>query len=145
MALTGTTLCSACSSKASATTTSEGRTTSTPALAADARVLRTSPSRSGSIREVPTFSPLAARKVLAIAPPMRMASARRRKLATTPILSDTLAPPRTRTNGRSGDSTSRDRTSTSFCSSSPAAQGSCSATPTTEAWARCTAPKASST
>jgi hypothetical protein len=59
-----------------------------------------------------------------------------RKRSIRPILSLTLAPPSTTTNGRSGDSTIPRRVTTSRSSSSPAAEGRCWATPTVEACAR---------
>jgi hypothetical protein len=61
-----------------------------------------------------------------------------------------LAPPRTATYGRAGSSRSFDSASTSFCSRRPATAGvACSTnragSAATDAWARWTAPKASST
>ena len=62
------------------------------------------------------------------------------------ILSVTLAPPRTTTSGRSGESMIERSVVTSRSSSRPATAGRrCSATPTVEACARCAAPKASFT
>ena len=63
----------------------------------------------------------------------------------TPILSATLTPPITTTNGRAGLSSRLAKASSSASSSSPAADGSCCAIPTVDACARCTAPKASCT
>ena len=63
----------------------------------------------------------------------------------TPILSLTFDPPRRATNGRPGDSSSPPRASISAASSRPAADGMCRGGPTTEAWARWAAPKASLT
>ena len=63
----------------------------------------------------------------------------------TPILSATLTPPITTTNGRAGLSSRLAKASSSASSSSPAAEGSCCAIPTVDACARCTAPKASCT
>ena len=63
----------------------------------------------------------------------------------TPILSVTLAPPTTATNGRAGDSSSADSVDTSRSSRWPAAAGSRCATPSVDACARCAAPNASLT
>ena len=90
--------------------------------------------------------PWARKKLKHIAPPIRSASAVSRNLSISAILSDTLAPPSTTTSGRFGDSTIPRRVVTSRSSSSPATAGrSRSGTPTVDAWARWTAPKASST
>ena len=63
----------------------------------------------------------------------------------TPILSDTLAPPSTTTNGRSGSLSSLPSISSSRVISSPATAGRQWAMPSVEACARCAAPKASLT
>jgi hypothetical protein len=64
----------------------------------------------------------------------------------TGILSDTFAPPRMATNGRSGSSSTRPRYSSSFSIRSPAADFStCFVIPAVEACARCAVPKASLT
>jgi len=84
--------------------------------------------------------------VYAIAPPMQIACTRARRFSTTAILSETLAPPITATNGDSGAFNIRDSTSTSRASSSPAARSrKCDTIPAVDACARCAAPKASST
>ena len=57
---------------------------------------------SSSCRDAPTATPSAARKVKAIAPPIRIESASWVKRSITPILSATLTPPITTTNGCAG-------------------------------------------
>ncbi len=59
---------------------------------------------SDSTSESPNGRPCAARKVLAIPPPISNRSARARRLSTTAILSEIFAPPRIATKGCSGDS-----------------------------------------
>ena len=81
----------------------------------------------------------------AILPPMRIVSAVSPSDARTPILSATLAPPSTATNGRSGASSSEPSSSSSRRRSRPAYAGSRCATPSVEACARCAEPNASLT
>jgi hypothetical protein len=63
----------------------------------------------------------------------------------TSSLSLTLAPPRMAAKGRFGDFRRPESTSTSRANRRPAALGKVRGGPTTEAWARCAAPKASLT
>ncbi len=76
---------------------------------------------------------------------MRIASAVLPSASSTPILSATLAPPSTATNGRAGSSRSEPSSSSSRSMSSPAYAGSRCATPSVEACARCAEPNASFT
>src|SRR5680860_735874 len=76
---------------------------------------------------------------------MSTVSASLSKLSITPSLSDTLAPPSTTTNGRSGDSVRRLSTSISAWTSPPMACGSRCATSYTLACLRCTTPNPSLT
>ena len=79
-----------------------------------------SASLSSSTSERPSLPPLALRNVLAIAPPMQQL--RRRgssRFSSTPILSDTLAPPMIATNGRSTSPSSLLRNFTSRSISRP--------------------------
>ena len=64
----------------------------------------------------------------------------------TGSLSETLAPPRIATKGRGGSPSARPSASSSVSSRGPAAaRGKRRAQASTEAWARCAAPKASLT
>ena len=129
-----------------ATTTSRGSSTLTFfAFALSSRV-RASGSLSASIFEACTLVPLAARKVLAIAPPITSVSICCRSDSMTAILSETLAPPRTATYGLSAPVTSLPSAAISFSRRKPQPRSRNSlAMPWTLACARCTAPKASST
>ena len=100
---------------------------------------------SGSNNESPTGKPCAPRNVKHMPPPMTSESTTPSKASITPILSLTLAPPSTATNGRLGWSRRPSSTSTSLASSRPAALGRVAGGPTIDAWARWQAPKASST
>ena len=100
---------------------------------------------SGSNSESPIGLPCAAKNVKHIAPPITIESTTPSNASTTPSLSEILAPPSTATNGRFGLLRRPSRTSTSFCSSRPIADGTNCGGPTIEAWARCEAPKASLT
>ena len=138
------------SAGSAAATTSVGSSIRTPAASAVRWMLRTSSIRSSSTRERPTDAPSAASKVNAMAPPIRMRSTRWINASITPSLSETFAPPRTATNGRSGPSSNLPRMSTSFWRSRPATAGRplasiSSGRATTEACARCAAPNASFT
>ena len=133
-------------SRPEATTTSTGRSTSTPLSRARARMVRARGSLSSSIRLFAMSFPCAARNVLAIAPPTARVSTTPSSASTTSILSETFAPPSTATYGFSGRSTRRERLVSSFWRSRPAAlRRTSSGRAWTEAWARCTAPNASST
>jgi hypothetical protein len=61
---------------------------------------RASSTRSSSTSERPTETPLAFKNVYAMPPPIRRLSIFGMRLLITPILSDTLAPPRIAANGR---------------------------------------------
>ena len=78
-------------------------------------------------------------------PPMIRRSTLPRRLAMTPSLSETFAPPSTTAYGRRGSSVSCFSTSTSAATSPPAACGSRLGTSYTLACLRCTAPKPSPT
>ena len=78
-----------------ATTTSTGRCTATLRSDALRRNERAIGIASGSTRLLPTSSPLALRKVFAIAPPMRITFTRSSSASSTLILSETFAPPST--------------------------------------------------
>ena len=134
----------------SAATTSCGSSSSVPFACARSITARTSSNRSRSTRLSPISPPEAAINVNAIAPPINSASARSTSASNTPSLSDTFAPPRTVTYGRSGSVRSRPRTSTSRWRSRPATAvrpdaRMRSGRATTLACARCAAPKASFT
>ena len=58
--------------------------------------------RSGSTSDVPVSSPIAAKKVHAIAPPIRISSTCGSRCSITSILPEILAPPRIATKGRAG-------------------------------------------
>ena len=90
-------------------------------------------------------TPVAARNVFAMPPPMATTSAFATSDFRTSILLLIFAPPMTATNGRAGDSSSDVRTRTSLSRSRPAYAGSRWATPSVEACARCAAPNASFT
>ena len=100
---------------------------------------------SGSNSESPIGRPRAAKNVKHIAPPITIESTMPSSASTTPSLSEIFAPPSTATNGWRGLSRSPSRTSTSFCSSRPIADGTNCGGPTIDAWARCEAPNASLT
>ena len=89
--------------------------------------------------------PWALAKVYAMPPPMMMVSALSSRLLMTAILSLTLAPPSTATKGRLGSSRALPMTDSSLATRKPDTAGRYAATPTVEAWARCTVPKASDT
>ena len=127
---------------ASSPTMSEGRWIGFDVVSSRRRHVST---WSGSNSESPIELPWAARNVKHIAPPTARASTASSNASITPSLSETLAPPSTATNGRSGLVRRRSSTSTSRCSRRPAALGTCVGGPTIEAWARCEAPKASLT
>ena len=78
-------------------------------------------------------------------PPMMMVSAMFSRLLMTPILEETLLPPKMATRGRLGSAMAPPRNSSSFWIRKPETAGRYAATPAVEAWARCTAPKASDT
>src|SRR5213594_760900 len=125
---------------------STGRRTRTPRAAARASVWAARSILSASTRERPTGFPCARRNVYAMAPPMQKDWTRPSRFSSTPILSDTLAPPRTVTKGCSGAARRRCRNSTSRRSRNPSALSRKKrAMPAVEAWARWAAPKASST
>ena len=68
------------------------------------RSSRAASSLSSSTSDLPTGMPRALKNVYAIAPPMSSRSTLPSRFSITSILSDTFAPPRIATNGRSGDS-----------------------------------------
>ena len=92
-------------------------------------------------------SPLAARRMLPTRPPVRMVSAApfSRTLDIIRKASDTLAPPSTKTQGRSGCSIRPEMTQYSSSNSRPMAEGSTCSKPHREGWSRWAAAKASHT
>ena len=103
---------------------------------------------SSSTNEVPVFFPKALRNVNIIAPPTRTLSAFTKRFSITPILSDTLAPPKIATKGLSGLSTAPPMNLISFSIKNPAAvfpSPMLAAIPTFEAWALWAVPNASFT
>src|SRR5688500_4719155 len=100
---------------------------------------------SSSTRLLPRARPRAARNVLAMPPPTSTAWQRDRSASSTSSLPDTFAPPMTAWNGRAGLVSRRERASTSRSMRSPATAGRWCVIPSVLAWARCAAPKASST
>ena len=106
---------------------------------------RASSTPSSSTSESPTSTPCARKNEKHIAPPTRSWSARSRNASITPILSPTLAPPRTTQSGRAGSSRTNVSSRTSRSRSRPAYAGRCSATPSVVACARWAAPNASFT
>ena len=78
-------------------------------------------------------------------PPMMTVSAISSRLLMTPILEETLEPPRMATRGRLGLARAPPMISSSFWIRKPDTAGRYWATPAVEAWARWTAPKASDT
>ncbi len=102
--------------------------------------------RSSSTREVPTSSPIALKKVQAIAPPIRIASTVGSSASIKSIFPEILAPPITATNGRFGLVSAWPRYSSSFSMRNPETAGfSNCATPAVLACARCAEPNASFT
>ena len=101
---------------------------------------------SGSCSDLPTATPVAARKVLAMPPPTTSWSTFAIRLSRTSSLVETFEPPTIATSGRFGFSSARSSASSSAASSGPAqATGAASATPCVLASARCAVPKASIT
>ena len=80
-----------------AATASTGSKIRQPEVAAAARTSATTPAWPGSTSERPSEPLELARKVLAIPPPSSSASTCVASRRNTPILSETLAPPRTAT------------------------------------------------
>src|SRR5256714_3520636 len=129
-----------------ASTTSIGRRNLTPRSLARSTSSVARFVLSASTRLAPIGIPSALKNVLAIAPPIRIASAFFINALSTPILSETFAPPMMTTNGLAGLSSSSWRYLSSFSIKKPIARFSMNmVTPTVEAWARCAAPKASLT
>ncbi|OPZ45885.1 MAG: hypothetical protein BWY94_01043 [Actinobacteria bacterium ADurb.BinA094] len=128
-----------------AVTTSTGTTSRPCAPAASARISPATATSSPTPLDTPTPWPSAARNALAMAPPMSTVSATVSMCRITPILSETLRPPSTTTNGRAGSRSSRPRTSISLAISSPATDGRKWVTPSVDAWARWAVPNASFT
>src|ERR1700752_1077525 len=79
--------------------------------------------RSGSTNEFPTSSPIAAKKVHAMAPPINNSSTFGNKDLITSIFPEIFAPPSTAMNGRLGLSSSCPRYSSSFSIRNPATAG----------------------
>src|SRR5207245_969751 len=75
---------------------------------------------SSSTSELPTSRPMALRKVNAIPPPMMTLFTFFPRFSITPILPDTLAPPRMATKGRMGSATAPSRYSISLRMRKPA-------------------------
>ena len=106
---------------------------------------RASGSAVSSTSEAPSSCPCAARKVLAMPPPMSTRSALFNNRSSAAILSETFAPPRIATKGRTGFCKAPSRYCTSRVSRWPAKAGNNCASPTLEACARWPVPKASFT
>ena len=85
-----------------ATITSTGRTPARPSPRPRRGSRRASSTRSGSARLLPTLLPWASRNVFAMPPPRTSRSTFVSRWSRTLILSETLAPPTTAANGRSG-------------------------------------------
>src|SRR5690606_14511625 len=132
---------SASSVNESATTTSDGNWIRSPCGPSSRS--RTESTWSSSTRLARTSYPRAASSVKHMPPPTSIESTLGSRFSITPSLSDTLAPPRTTTQARSGAPRNRPRDSSSETRRRPAAERTRSATPTVEACARCTEPKAS--
>ena len=134
---------SALFSSEGATTAPCGRMSFLPALVRSSFAMAT---RSRSTSEVPTSKPIAAKKVHAMAPPMRIWSTRGRSDSITSIFPEILAPPRIATKGRLGLASASPRYCNSFCIRKPATAGlRMWATPSVDACARWADPKASLT
>ena len=88
--------------KALAATTSVGRTRSMPFEVASFSSLAASSSWSSSTSDLPTSRPRALRNVNDIPPPMTRMSTFSISASSTEIFDETLAPPTTAANGRSG-------------------------------------------
>ena len=95
---------SASAEKESPITRSVGRRRSQSDRSAASRTFSAREMPSSSTSESPVPTPRARKKLKHIAPPTRTVSAISRKRSRTPTLSDTFAPPRTTTSGRSGSS-----------------------------------------
>ena len=145
MASSSRTLAGAPDSSRSATTTSNGRSSSHPAALADAMISRAVSARSFSQNEAATFTPFANRKVLAMPPPIARASSFRVKLFRRSSLVETLEPPTTPRTGWTGEPSAASRASNSRRMASPAKAGSRCASPSVEACARCAVENASFT
>src|SRR4051794_9441180 len=113
IAVASTTSCGASAANSVAASTSTGSTSSTSRLAASSMKPRTWSSWSSWSSDRPTSWPWALRKVYAMPPPMSSRSTLPSRLAMTPSLSETFAPPSTTTYGRRGFSVSRLSTPTS--------------------------------
>ena len=83
-------------------TVSSGSVNFTPLSSAFFIILLASSNLSSSHSESPISYPFAFKKVYAIPPPISNSSTLLNKFSITPILSETLAPPRIATNGFSG-------------------------------------------
>mmetsp|Transcript_29295 Transcript_29295/g.40839 ORF Transcript_29295/g.40839 Transcript_29295/m.40839 type:complete len:213 (-) Transcript_29295:393-1031(-) len=101
---------------------------------------------SSSARESAICMPRALRKVFAMPPPMKIPSTLSRSLLIISNFSDSLAPPTTAANGRSGLLTASSRCLCSFSTRRPATLISqCFVTPTVDAKSRCASAKSSMT
>src|SRR5256712_4716104 len=126
-----------------AITAPRGRISFLPLLASSSFA---SARRSGSTSDDPTSSPMAAKKVHAIAPPMSSSSTRGSSERITSILPEIFAPPSTATNGCFGSRSKSPRYWSSFSIKNPATAGlSRWATASVDACARCAEPNASFT
>mmetsp|Transcript_11011 Transcript_11011/g.28268 ORF Transcript_11011/g.28268 Transcript_11011/m.28268 type:complete len:372 (-) Transcript_11011:168-1283(-) len=138
-------VCALCSRR-SATSTSTGSRMRTPRASPFFSIARHFSNRDSSTWDSWNCTPVAARNVKAIFPPISTISALSISVSMTPNLSATLAPPMTTPKGRAGSDRWRPSAATSFLTSSPGHRcGTLSATPVTLACARCTTPKASLT
>ena len=131
------------SSNLFASRASNGRRISTPFSFARRIISPAKGILSSSSKERPILCPCAARKVNAIPPPIQIVAAFSRRCSTTPILSETFAPPRRITKGGAGESLTLESIDTSLSRRSPANEGRNFVTPLVDASARCAALNAS--
>ena len=116
-------LFSASGAYAVATTLSIGSRKFTPLASAFAMISLASSMLSASSKDVPISRPCALKKVYAMPPPMIRESHLSRRFVMTPILSETFAPPRIATNGRSGSSSALPMKPSSLPIKKPATAG----------------------
>ena len=129
-----------------ATTTSVGNGISAPRAFACSRSLRAMSCISASCSDLPTLTPVAARKVFAMPPPTMSLSTLPSSDSSTVSLVETLLPATMATIGRAGLASARSRASSSPTSNGPAhATLANLPTPCVEASARCAVPNASMT
>mmetsp|Transcript_11009 Transcript_11009/g.28256 ORF Transcript_11009/g.28256 Transcript_11009/m.28256 type:complete len:270 (-) Transcript_11009:724-1533(-) len=130
-------VCALCSRR-SATSTSTGSRMRTPRASPFFSIARHFSNRDSSTWDSWNCTPVAARNVKAIFPPISTISALSISVSITPSLSATLAPPMTTPKGRAGSDRWRPSAATSFLTSSPGHRcGTLSATPCAPCAALC--------